>query len=260
MISRGSAFLLLVAVLVSCGGTAGGPTPAPSVTLEGTAWVLELLRGQPLIAGTTITLEFKSGQVVGSAGCNGYGGPFQVQGDQLTVGQVARTMMFCESPAGVMEQEENFSQALSTVARYQATSGRLELLDAAGQVVLALAPQPPAPAVALEGTEWVLTSFVDAGNAASVLAGTEVTLQLEQGDASGMGGCNSYGGSYTRQGGSLTFGPLIHTDMACENPAGVMKQESQYLSLLQSVITFEIEGNQLTLHAVGGTELVFRAR
>jgi heat shock protein HslJ len=221
---------------------------------------LERLRGQPPIAGSTITLEFESGRLGGSAGCNGYGGPYQVEGDQLTVGELARTLMYCQDPAGLMDQEDGFLEALATVARYRTTAGRLELLDGAGQVVLALVPPPPTPAAALEGTEWVLTTLLDGAAAASILDGTEITLRLEQGRAAGTAGCNSYGGSYNRQGDALEIGALVRTEMFCQDPAGLMEQEDHYLDLLQRATSLELDGDQLTLRAPDGTGLVFRAR
>ena len=49
----------------------------------------------------------------------------------------------------------------------------------------------------LTGTEWRLVSFGPAGNEASLVAGTTVTLKFgEDGRASGSTGCNSYGGTY----------------------------------------------------------------
>jgi heat shock protein HslJ len=35
--------------------------------------------------------------------------------------------------------------------------------------------------------------------------------------------------------------------MACNDPAGVMDQEAQYLAALQSAATYQIEGNVLQL-------------
>lgn len=245
---------LLIAVLAACGTT----PPAPA-SLEGTAWVLQSLRGQSPLAGTTITLDFAA-ELGGRAGCNHYGGSYTAAGDRLTLGMLYMTEMYCPDPAGVMEQESAYLEALSTVARYRLAGGRLELLDDAGQVVLSFAPAPPPPAAALEGTDWVLTTFLDGEAASSVLAGTEITLRLEEGKASGTAGCNSYFGPYTLQGDGLSFGPPASTKMYCQDPAGVMDQESQYLNLLEGVTTFDLDGARLTLRAPDGGGLVFQAR
>jgi heat shock protein HslJ len=245
-------------------------------------WVVQQINGQPLIAGSTVTVEFASGgRISGSAGCNGYGGlyemqadpidssaggdghgnPFEAQAGRITIGQVAITEMYCMDPAGVMDQEQAFLKALSAVARYQEAHYRFDLLDDAGQVVLSLFPAALVPTVDLEGTDWVLVTFLDGATAASVLNGTEVTLRLEQGSVTGTAGCNSYGGTYTWQGDpNLGIGPLNSTKMFCESPAGVMEQEGKYLDLLQRVTWFKLAAGQLTLLVADGPGLVFRTR
>ncbi len=54
----------------------------------------------------------------------------------------------------------------------------------------------------------------------SVLPGTEVTLSFHgDTDVRGVGGCNSYGGTYTSAlDGTLEFGELIQTEMYCVEP------------------------------------------
>jgi heat shock protein HslJ len=256
MKSKILALLLSIAVLAACGGT----PPAAPASLAGTNWVVQELRGQSLAAGSAITLNFTADQISGSAGCNGYGGSYEAQGDQLTLGEIIRTMMYCENPAGVMDQEDDYLAALDTVGRYRTAGDRLELLDRAGQVVVALAPAPPPPTVALEGTEWVLTAFLSRDTAASALNGTEITLRLEGGKVSGTAGCNSYTGSYTLQDGTVAFGPMASTRMYCQDPAGVMDQEGQYLDLLQRATSFGLDGSTLTLSTADGDGLVFSAR
>ncbi len=266
--------VLLITVLAACGQVPGSPQPGPGATppaagatrasappaLEGTEWVVQSLRGQPLLAGTNVTVTFKDGQISGSAGCNSYGGSYEAQDGKLTVGQLAMTEMYCENPAGVMDQEKSFLAALGAVASYQGSAGQVELADAAGQAVLVLVSSPAKPEVALEGTEWVLTTFLEGTTASSLISGTEITLRFEQGDAGGSGGCNSYGGSYTRQDDTLEFGTLVSTMMACEGPAGLMQQEGKYLGLLQHVTSLALDGDQLTLRTAEGNGLVFRAR
>lgn len=247
---------LLILVLAACGGT----TPAAPASLAGTSWVLQTLNGQPLVAGTTITLDFTGGEIGGTAGCNQYGGSYTVEGDQLTFGMLFMTEMYCMDPEGVMAQESAYLETLATVARYRMAGERLELLDSDGQVVLSFTPAPPPPVVALEGTEWVLTTFLDGDAARSVLSGTEITLRLEEGNVGGTAGCNSYTGAYTLRDDALAFGPLATTRMYCQDPAGVMDQEGQYLELLENVTTFELDGDQLTLRAADGSGLVFQAR
>lgn len=260
MNGRIGALFLLLAVLAACGAAPGATPPAAADPLAGTAWVLEQLRGRPPLAGADITMEFTAGRVGGAAGCNHYGGAYEARGDRLTVGGLAVTEMYCADPAGVMEQEQAFLAALSAAVRFRAAAGRLELLDDAGQVLLALVPPPPAPEVALEGTEWTLTTLLEGETAAAVLGGTTITLRLEQGRLGGTAGCNSYGGDYTREGDTLAVGTLVRTLMLCADPPGVMEQEDRYLELLQGVTALELAAGRLTLRAADGSGLVLQAR
>ena len=103
--------------------------------------------------------------------------------------------------------------------------------------------------------EWSLTSL----NGQAPLDGSKVTLKLENGQAGGSAGCNSYGGQYTLQGSQLTFRDLFQTEMACMEPAGVMEQETAFLQTLSQAASFQVSGDQLELkNAAGETILIFQ--
>lgn len=127
--------LVIACLLVACSslgsGLAGGG-PA----LAGSEWALVSLRGQPPLAGTTISLKFEADQAGGSSGCNSYGGSYTARGGRLTFTDIAATLMACLDPAGVMDQEAAYLQALSQAAGYRVTDNQLEIQDAAGETVL----------------------------------------------------------------------------------------------------------------------------
>lgn len=107
-------------------------------TLDGVVWrATNINNGQEavigLIEGAEITAVFaRDGSLSGSAGCNNYVTSFTVEGDQLTIGMAAATMMFCAEPDGVMEQEAAYLAALGTVATYSIRDNVLELRTADG--------------------------------------------------------------------------------------------------------------------------------
>lgn len=112
------------------------------------------------------------------------------------------------------------------------------------------------PLTDLNSSSWILTHI----SSKSVLAGTQPTLNLEDGQASGNGSCNSFGGEYTLRGARLTFGPLMSTMMACD-PVEVMEQEQAFLSALGSAARFSIKAGKLTiLNADGNEVLTFTSR
>jgi len=106
---------------------------------------------------------------------------------------------------------------------------------------------------------WQLTEIAGPdGTMATLATGTAPTLVLEDGNAAGNASCNQYGGSYDLDGSSITFGPLFSTEMFCGDP-GVMDQEAAYLTALESVDAWTIDGDTLTLSSGGEAVLKYAA-
>jgi heat shock protein HslJ len=109
--------------------------------LAGSSWdVISYNNGNQavvsLMLGTEITAQFgEDGTLSGFSGCNNYSTTYQVDGENITIGAVAATQMFCESPEGVMEQEAQYLAALATAATYRIDGPRMEMRDAEGALV-----------------------------------------------------------------------------------------------------------------------------
>jgi heat shock protein HslJ len=230
--------------------------------LEDTLWELKGYLDEAgtlvgVLPGTQITVEFRAGQVAGSAGCNRYFGSYQLDANNLTLGPLGTTMMVCETDVG--GQERLYLAALEKVASYRIVDGLLELVDAGGNTVLTFGKVVHAP---LTGTTWKLTSYHDGKSAlVSVLAGSEVNaLFAEDGKLGGSAGCNNYTTGYEIDGQSLSFGPVATTRKMCAEPEGIMEQESAYLAALERVTAYRIQGDSLELlDAEGGRVATFDA-
>lgn len=116
-------------------------------TVEGTSWqATGINNGKDAVVGQEgtekVTATFGAdGALSGSGGCNTYNASYTITGsDQITIGEVASTMMACPEPAMQIEQE--YFSALGNVATYQIDGNTLTLRDADGaaQVVFALVP------------------------------------------------------------------------------------------------------------------------
>lgn len=117
--------------------------------------------------------------------------------------------------------------------------------------VVSKEPAYSGEAMALAGTEWRLVAFGEEQIVQYDPAVTTVNIIFgEDGSVSGTSGCNQYGGSYTLEGDTLGFGPLMSTLMACEEPA--MSVEAAYLDALGSASTFTIRGNMLEIVYAAG--------
>jgi heat shock protein HslJ len=132
-----------------------------------------------------------------------------------------------------------------------AVPAQTEAAPAEGQATPTLPPVQPMPATTLAGTNWTLTSIEALGAESGTLPGADITLDFgADGQANGAAGCNTYNGTYTVTGDTLTFGPLITTRMACPEP--VMRQEQAYLAMLANPSTIKQEADRLTLTFDGG--------
>jgi heat shock protein HslJ len=107
--------------------------------LEDTKWFLRSYGEQgnlkDIIEGTEITATFYSseGQVGGSAGCNIYGGRYQLIGSTLSISEIYSTEMACISPEGVMVQEQEFLTILSRTQSFETDDTTLTIFCSSGQ-------------------------------------------------------------------------------------------------------------------------------
>jgi heat shock protein HslJ len=88
---------------------------------------------QTLLPGAEITLELgEDGDVSGSAGCNTYTATYEVDAASIEISPPGATRRSCAEPAGVMEQERAYLDALTTAKQYRLDGASLQLLDADG--------------------------------------------------------------------------------------------------------------------------------
>jgi polar amino acid transport system substrate-binding protein len=104
----------------------------------------------------------------------------------------------------------------------------------------------------LAGTKWQVRSYYDPSQAqgmASPLAGTQLSAEFgpssQEGIVSGSAGCNTYTAGYTVDGDSLSISEAASTRMMCDQPQGIMDQETTYLAALQSASSFKLDAEQL---------------
>jgi putative lipoprotein len=122
-------------------GTTGGAATEP---LENTYWKLTRLGDAPVTVASQqrephLVFNSETRRVHGSGGCNPLTGSYELHGDQLRLGQMAGTMMACRD---AMETEQRFLEALKHVSRWQISGQQLDLLDAAGNVLVRLEARP----------------------------------------------------------------------------------------------------------------------
>lgn len=122
--------------------------PLQHAALDETIWQLTMLNnGQQAVSslpeGLTITAQFQEdGRVQGSAGCNNYFGEYHHdEGRSLSISALASTEMFCNEPAGVMEQEAAFLKAMEQAQRYEIRQQSLTVYGTDDEVLLQFVAQ-----------------------------------------------------------------------------------------------------------------------
>jgi heat shock protein HslJ len=114
-----------------------------SVSLESTTWTLVALGDAPARSGSGtqapyLVLDPTTRTMRGWGGCNRLTGGYTLQGDGLSFGHIATTLMACP------DTERQFLQALGRVAAWRITGQELALLDDQGNMVARFQARPTA--------------------------------------------------------------------------------------------------------------------
>ncbi|MEP6986033.1 MAG: META domain-containing protein, partial [Chloroflexota bacterium] len=108
----------------------------------------------------------------------------------------------------------------------------------------------------LAGVHWVLVSMGPTAAPVAAIADTAVNIDFTQQGVSGSSGCNQYSGTFIYNNNTLSFSPLVSTQLACAD--NIMAQESAYVAALQSATGYQIANGQLQITYADGV-LVFKA-
>jgi heat shock protein HslJ len=110
----------------------------------------------------------------------------------------------------------------------------------------------------LVGT-WRLVSYGSPGNLTPAAPDVDTSIVFtEDGKVEGNVGCNGFGGDYTVEGNTITFGPIVSTLMLCEGPVG--DQETTTLNVLVETVTFVMEGDTVTITSADGSSVIVLER
>jgi heat shock protein HslJ len=238
------------------------PAKAP---LTGPTWRL-VSYGDPeeptaVLEGTSITAEFdpqtdNTGTVGGNATCNGYSTSYTIDGEQISFGPIAGTLMMC--PIGA-DQEVAYLGALDSAQSYLIAGPFLQITYDGGVLNYTALNLP------LQNVLWQAVLVGDQ----AVPEGVEITALFTPGETTGSGtlggssGCNSYNTGYeTSEDLStnptthfITIDPLMAMTMAICPDESLANLESTYLAALETAETYEVLGNQMVVRGASGDVL-----
>jgi heat shock protein HslJ len=156
-------FVLVAATMAACGPTATSPSPSVSAppasaspgvsgapsgspagsepgqngpigNLDGTGWRVLQVGDVVPEAGSEPTVVFRGGEILGSTGCNEFGGPVSIDGLTIDVGDVTQTLRLCEGPVG--EMETAFVTALDDAEDLVIQGANLLIRGPGGEILL----------------------------------------------------------------------------------------------------------------------------
>jgi heat shock protein HslJ len=258
MMRQWTLLVAVLALLLAACGDAGTAAGEGTGSLDGD-WVLVEGTGPdgaiPIAEGDPPSLTIE-GERWGGTVCNHYGSTARIDGDRVTLDDVAWTEMACLDEQ-LMASETAYLAAYPSVDHVERDGDQLVLTGP--ETELRYDPVAPEPSAPLEGTAWQLDALVEGADpdaaVSSVVEGS--TLELDDGQLGGHTGCNSFGGRYELDGDRLVVDELESTLIGCE---GALRfQEAHLLGVLEADPTITLEGRTLTLTDDDGRGLVYRA-
>ena len=146
------ALLIALVLAVAAGIFAATRAAAGPASLTDRTWTLTGLtvdgHSQTLVTSHPVTIRFRSQdrEIMGSGGCNSYGGSYLIIGNTLHINDLAMTLMACvnanpdtgdfQTDNGFMDQESNYMQALGEIDSYHLDGDTLTLQSNGGRTTL----------------------------------------------------------------------------------------------------------------------------
>jgi heat shock protein HslJ len=125
--------VLFIVVLTAC-------SPAkPNINGE---WKLvsygDAANSTPALPNVDASIKFEDGQMSGNVGCNGFGGAYELSGDQIILSGIMSTLMYCEETSA---QEQSVLAVFSDSVKlpFQLNGDTLTIISADGASVINLA-------------------------------------------------------------------------------------------------------------------------
>ena len=259
MPSKISAVLTLITLAAGLSSPAllAVETP-PALTATGWLWQQTQMnnddRFSPAEPGNYHLRFLGDGTLAIQADCNRAQGRYQIEDHRLRIELGPMTLMAC----GEASLGDRFLANLGGANSYFLRDGNLfiELKFDSGS--MKFSPQAPG----LVGTRWRVTGVNNGRDALEgILGGTELHLDFGEGGAlDGSAGCNHFSASFAISGDQITIGQALSTRKFCQDPPGVMAQETALLSALPQASRFERTGDRLEMRMADGALVATFAR
>ena len=107
--------------------------------------------------------------------------------------------------------------------------------------------------------DWRLVAYGSPASPTPAAPDVDTSIVFSgDGKVNGNVGCNGFGGDYTVDGNTITFGQIVSTLMFCEGPVG--DQETTTLNVFAESATFVLDGDTLTITSADGSSVIVLER
>jgi heat shock protein HslJ len=214
----------------------------------------------PLPDGARATLTFSPGsRAGGTAFCNGYGGRYVRDGEELRLEDVAVSLVMCEGPVGVAEGVY-LDLLLHRAHRFSVDAEQLVLTSSAGELSFRRL-QPPA-VEAVTGRRWLLESVATGAGPAPATGDAALELRPD-GTAVVTTGCRHFEATWRTGADSVHLEDGEYEILDC--PPEVADQDRALVAVLGGGFQLRVDGDVLTLavadtRGAPGATLHYRAQ
>jgi heat shock protein HslJ len=188
--------------------------------------------------------------------CNSYTADYTFDGDAVSIGMPAATMMMCESETA-MAQESAYLAALPQVMTYAVEGVELVLSGPDGVPEIRYTTT-----MAVQQSAWLVDLLADAaGDLKPLLAGSEITASFDGNAIIGFDGCGNYTAKYATQGANIEIQTAVVSAAGvppadCEPGGELAAQSDAYQGALTGAALFDISGVHLNMYDESGNQLL----
>ncbi|NEK86184.1 META domain-containing protein [Blastococcus saxobsidens] len=198
----------------------------------------------PLPEGARATLTFSAGSRAGGTSfCNGYGGEYVVEGEELRFEEVAVSLVACEGPVGQAEGAY-LGALLDRTHRFTVGADRLTLASAGVELTFRRLLPPPVDSVT--DRRWLLESVGSGDDAVAATGGAALELR-SGGTAAVSTGCRSFEATWQAGGDTIHLADWEYELLDC--PPEVADQDRAVVQVLGGGMQLQVAGDLLTVTA-----------
>jgi heat shock protein HslJ len=236
--------LLLLGVTNACTSDKDGAEN--NLALTDRTFLLDEAEGFEPVAGSVVRLSFSEQDVSFSAGCNGFSGPYALEGASLVVSGMGGTDMGCSNE--LQTQDEWLVHFFTSTPSIGLEGDTLTVASQDASLVF-LDRVVADPDRSLTGQAWTVDTLLS-GDAASTIPGNLPQPVLTLGDDGSLAlstPCNEATGTYAATADVLRFSDVNFTRSTCSDSAGTELVAHLTSVFADGTATYGIEAARLTI-------------